>query len=82
MMPKSSRERFFWHAKCGVISEGSRFSRSRVDSPPLPSIFLKSGPSREDQEGKVSHAGTILLKQRSADDGKRFPAMDVASPIL
>ena len=34
---------------------------------PPPSIFLKSRPSREDQEGKVSHAGTILLKQRSAD---------------
>ena len=66
MMTKSIRERFFRHPKFGPISEGSEFRRSRSDYLPPPT-FLKSGPSREDQEGKVSHAGTILLKQRSAD---------------
>ena len=67
MMPKSLRERFLKHPKIDPNSEGSAFRRSRTDPHPPPSIFLKSGPSREDQEGQISHAGTILLKQRSAD---------------
>ena len=66
-MQKTIQERFLGHPKFGQISEGSEFRRGRSDPHPPPSIFLKSGPSREDQEGQISHAGTILLKQRSAD---------------
>ena len=68
MMPKSLRERFFKHPKIGPISEGSEVQAESNWPPPPPlNFFEKWSLAREDQEGLVSHAGSILLKQRSAD---------------